>query len=175
MNKLLIIPREITVILVLVFGLSSTMYAQQPDNFWNNVRFGGGVGLGFGSGFFSATLAPSAIYEINQTVAFGVGLNGTLNNSKNFYKSTIYGGSLIGLINVIPELQISTEFEQLKVNRKYDAYYNLPDENYWSPALFLGIGYRSGNVTVGIRYDVLYDKNKSIYADPWAPFMRFYF
>ena len=72
-------------------------------------------------------------------------------------------------------MQLSTEFEELNVNRRYDINLNIQDENYWSPALFLGVGYRSGNVTFGIRYDVLYDKDKSIYFDPWAPFVRFYF
>jgi len=32
--------------------------------------------------------------------------------------------------------------------------------------LFIGFGSRSGPVSFGIRYDVLYDRNKSIYADP---------
>lgn len=149
--------------------------SQQYNDFWNHVRYGGGVGLSFGSGFFSGTLAPSAIYEFNGTLALGIGLNGTLSHRKHFYKSTMYGGSVIGLVNVIPELQLSAEFEQLKVIRKYDVLYNLPDDNYWSPALFLGIGYRSGNITFGIRYDLLYNDNKSIYADPWVPFVRVYF
>jgi hypothetical protein len=91
------------------------------------------------------------------------------------YKSTILGGSLIGLFNPINEIQLSAEFEELHVNRRYDSYLNLKDDTYWSPALFVGAGYRSGNVTLGIRYDLLFDKNKSIYADAWAPFVRFYF
>ena len=41
--------------------------------------------------------------------------------------------------------------------------------------LFIGAGYRSGNVTFGIRYDVLYDEKKSIYADAWVPFVRVFF
>ncbi|MBT8273653.1 MAG: alpha-ketoglutarate decarboxylase, partial [Bacteroidia bacterium] len=67
-------------------------------------------------------------------------------------------------------------FEQLHVNRNFDENFvsNL-DDTYWYPALFLGAGYRTGNVTVGIRYDVLYDEDKSIYADPWIPFIRVYF
>ena len=76
---------------------------------------------------------------------------------------------------MINEIQLSTEFEQLNVNRKYNVNLNIEDDNYWIPALFLGVGYKSGNVTIGIRYDVLYDNEKSIYADPWAPFIRFYF
>ncbi|MDO5979324.1 alpha-ketoglutarate decarboxylase [Flavivirga spongiicola] len=149
--------------------------AQQKTNyFWSHVRFGGGIGLNFGDRFFSGTLAPSAIYEFDNTFALGLGANGTFDNQKNVYKSTILGGSLIGLFNIINELQLSAEFEQLHVNRRYSDL-NIPEDNYWSPALFLGAGYRNGNVTFGIRYDVLYDKNKSIYIDPWAPFVRFYF
>lgn len=151
------------------------MAQQKTSDFWNQVRFGGGVGLSFGDGYFSTTIAPSTIYEFNKSLALGVGLNATFNNQKRVYKSTILGGSLIGLFNVINELQLSAEFEELNVNRTYDANLNLDKENYWAPALFIGAGYRSGNVTLGVRYDVLYDADKSIYADPWAPFVRFYF
>ncbi|PKQ44716.1 alpha-ketoglutarate decarboxylase [Confluentibacter flavum] len=175
MNKKIIIHKKAAFIILFFLGFNNLVQSQQSNDFWNHVRFGGGIGLGFGDGFFSGTLAPSAIYEFNETVALGLGLNGTINNRKGFYKSTIYGGSLIGLVNVIPQLQFSSEFEKLRVNRKYDASFNLPDDNYWSPALFLGLGYRNGNVTFGIRYDVLYDEKKSIYADPWMPFVRFYF
>lgn len=163
------------IIIIILFGFNNLLLAQQTNDFWNHVRYGGGIGLSFGDGFFSGTLAPSAVYEFNETLALGLGLNGTINNRKSFYKSTIYGGSLIGLVNIIPQLQFSSEFEQLRVNRKYDAVLNVSDDTYWSPALFLGMGYRSGNITFGIRYDVLYDEKKSIYADPWAPFVRFYF
>lgn len=175
MNKIITIQKKATFIIILFFGFNNLVQSQQTDDFWGHVRFGGGIGLGFGNGFFSGTLAPSAIYEFNETVALGLGLNGTINNRKGFYKSTIYGGSVIGLVNVIPELQLSAELEELRVNRKYDTVYNIPADNYWSSALFLGLGYRSGNVTFGIRYDVLYDNEKSIYADPWMPFVRFYF
>ena len=46
------------------FSISSN--AQETrSQFWQQVRFGGGIGLSFGDGFFSGTLAPSAIYEFN--------------------------------------------------------------------------------------------------------------
>lgn len=168
--------KKIATVFIIVFSCLGSIAAQESkSDFWNHVRFGGGIGLSFGDGFFSGTLAPSAIYEFDKSFALGLGLNGTLNNQKRVYKSTILGGSLIGLFNAIDALQISAEFEQLNVNRRYDINVNIPDDNYWSPALFLGAGYRSGNVTFGIRYDVLYDADKSIYSDPWAPFVRFYF
>lgn len=164
-------------LILFVFILSSSVAIsqQKPNDFWSHMRFGGGFGLNFGDGFFSATVAPSGIYEFNNKLALGLGLNGTFNNQKNVYKSTILGGSIIGLFNVVREIQLSTEFEQLNVDRNYNVNLNIEDENYWVPALFVGVGYRSGNVTFGVRYDVLYDEEQSIYIDPWMPFVRFYF
>jgi hypothetical protein len=176
MKLFLSIYEKVIVLIIIVLFSSQLSYTQEAkSDFWNHVRFGGGLGLNFANGFFSATIAPSAIYEIDQNVAVGLGLNATFNNQKNAYKSTILGGSLIGLFNPVPSIQISTEFEQLNVNRRYENNLNIPEDNYWIPALYFGVGYRSGNVTFGVRYDVLYDNEKSIYADPWAPFVRFYF
>ncbi|TDU43226.1 hypothetical protein BXY82_0635 [Gelidibacter sediminis] len=149
--------------------------SSKPTDFWSSVRFGGGIGLSFGDGFFSGTLAPSAIYEFNDQFALGVGLNGTYNKQKDLYKSTVLGGSLIGLFNPLRAIQLSAEFEELNVSRNWDDRLGLTNDNYWYPALFLGAGFRAQNVAIGIRYDVLYDKNKSIYADAWAPFVRVYF
>jgi len=151
---------------------------QRPNNqsFWRNVEFGGGLGLNFGDGFFSGAISPNAVYRFNPYVATGVGLNFSYSSQKNVFKSTVLGGSIIGLFNPINDIQISTEFEQLHVNRKFDDRFitNL-EEDYWYPALFIGAGYTSRNVTIGIRYDVLYDKDKSIYSEAWMPFVRFRF
>ncbi|RKE98939.1 alpha-ketoglutarate decarboxylase [Ichthyenterobacterium magnum] len=174
LNNTKIIVFGIILCLSTSLAISQTNTTTNDSGFWNNVRFGGGVGLSFGDGFFSGTIAPSAIYEFNDQFALGVGLNGTYNKRKNFYKSTILGGSVLGLFNVVDEIQLSAEFEELNVNRKWDNT-AIEDENYWYPALFIGAGYRSNNITFGIRYDVLYDESKSIYANPWIPFFRVYF
>lgn len=167
-----------TVLIVFVFmNCTLVSFSQNQSNtsdFWRHVRFGGGLGLSFGNGFFSGTIAPSGIYQFNSKFAAGVGLNATYNKQDNFYKSTIFGASVLGLFNPIPELQVSAEFEQLNVNRQFDDPI-FEDDNYWYPALFMGLGYGNGNVTFGIRYDVLYNRNKSIYADPWIPFVRVFF
>lgn len=167
-----------SILLVLFsFSLAIPCFSQDTDDtskFWDHVRYGGGIGISTGSNFFSATIAPSAIYEFNDYVALGLGLNSTFNSSKNVYKSTILGGSLLSLFNPIPELQLSAEFEELHVSRNFnDAQFI--DEDYWYPALFVGAGYRSNNITFGLRYDLLFDNDKSIYADAWIPFVRVYF
>ena len=163
------------VIILLLFSLGLNTHAQNKNDFWQHVAIGGGLGFSFGDGFFSGTIAPSAIYRFNPRFAMGLGLNYTYNEDKDFYRSSIIGGSLIGFYNPIREIQVSAEFEQLNVNRNYFNTVLDFDENYWYPALFLGAGYRSGNVTFGIRYDVLYDEDKSIQHQAWMPFVRFWF
>jgi hypothetical protein len=175
MKHSLLSKKKVLGFLFFVLSLSIMEAQQESNNFWDQVKFGGGIGLSFGDGYFSGTIAPSSIYEFNNTFALGFGLNGTFNNQKNVYKSTILGGSLIGLFNVLREFQLSIDFEQLNVNRTYNVNLNLAKDTFWVPALFVGAGYRNGNVTFGIRYDVLRDADKSIYADAWAPFVRFYF
>jgi len=49
------------------------------------------------------------------------------------------------------------------------------DQSYWYPGLYLGAGFSTGPVTMGIRFDILYDSEKSIYGNPYNPFVRFYF
>ncbi|WP_235817896.1 alpha-ketoglutarate decarboxylase [Formosa haliotis] len=132
--------------------------------------------MSFGNEFFSGTLEPTALYQFNPQFALGAGINFTYNSQKDFYHSTILGGTLTALYNPISYLQISGEYQQLHVNRNYDNDRVLyQDEKYWAPALLFGIGFQTKNVTVGVRYDVLYDDYKSIYASPWAPFIRVYF
>ena len=82
----------------------------------------------------------------------------------------------MNFFNPIPQIQLSAELEQWRVNRnQVDFGGNTAEINYWTTALFLGIGYTSRNVTVGLRYDVIYDEQRSIYIDPLMPFFRFYF
>jgi len=164
--------------LICFFTLNSFSQESSSDKskFWSNVQYGGGIGLNFGDGFFSGALAPNAVYRFSPYVATGVGLNFSYSSQKDRFKSTVLGGSVIGLFNPYREFQISTEFEQLHVSRKFDSNFTTTlSEEYWYPALFLGAGYTTSNVTIGIRYDVLYNKDKSIYAEAWMPFVRFRF
>ena len=152
-------------------------FAQNPAQksaFWNKVRLGGGIGLGFSNGGFNGSISPSAIYQFNDYVAAGIGAN------VNFYKFEdqkfwAYGPSAIVLANPIPQIQISGEFEQLRVNSSFRSIGGTVENDFWSPALFLGVGYRTQFATVGIRYNVLYDSGESIYLNAWTPFVRVYF
>lgn len=148
----------------------------QNNDFAKNLRFGGGLGLGFGSGYTDIMIAPSAIYQVNNMVAVGIGLQGSYVESKNYYTSFMYGGSIIGLFNPIPEIQLSAELEQLRVNNSYKTTSGPDyDRDFWNTSLFLGAGYNTGNVTVGLRYNVLYNKRDDVYGGAYMPFIRVYF
>ena len=53
MNPFSLIIKKIVLFFAIIFTGLSTIGAQQNNNtFWNQVRFGGGIGLSFGDGFF---------------------------------------------------------------------------------------------------------------------------
>ncbi|SEL23986.1 hypothetical protein SAMN04487910_2127 [Aquimarina amphilecti] len=162
----------ITLVSLILFSLQQC-YSQE-DNFWSRVRIGGNIGIGFTDDTFNGILAPSAIYDFNNHFSMGFGLNFGYTDSRNF-TATNYGASLITLYNPLPALQLSAEFEQMGVSRNFEIEGGDISDNYWYPALFIGAGYRIGFVSVGLRYDVLYDDNKSIYASAYAPFVRVFF
>ena len=151
------------------------------SDFWQHVQFGGGIGVSVGSGYTDILIAPGAVYNFNKYVAAGVGLQGSYVRVKNEYESYIYGGSLIGLFRPIEPVQLSLELEQLRVNTSFSNHYNpfpqnpYPDDNFWNTALYVGAGYAVQNVTIGIRYNVLFDSKKSVYSEPFMPFIRVYF
>lgn len=146
------------------------VFAQSDDK---KFQIGGGLGLNFGSGFTDLTVAPSGIYNFNKYVAAGVGLQGSYVRVRNNYESYIYGGSLIALLAPIEQIQVSAELEQLRVNTNFTGV-DL-DDNFWNTALFLGVGYRSENVTIGVRYNLLYKASNNVYSEPFMPFIRVYF
>ena len=168
--------KNIITILVIILNItfSIAQISGTGNDFWKKVRFGGGIGLGFTNNGFNGSISPSAIYQFNQEFAAGTSLS--FNYAKfNDDKFLAYGGSILSLYNPIPQLQFSTEYEQLRVNRTLINQTSNLEDNYWLPALFVGIGYSTYNVTFGVRYDVLYNERKSIYGNALMPFVRVYF
>jgi hypothetical protein len=159
----------------LVFAFLQS-YSQQNTNsaFWGKVQFGGGLGLGIGNGFTNIAVAPSAIYNFNQYFAAGLGLQYNYLSQKNLFSSHQYGVSLLALVNPIQEIQLSAELEQLRVNTSYENP-AFASENFWNTGLFLGVGYRTNNVTIGGRYNVLFKQDRNVYGSAFMPFVRVFF
>ncbi len=164
----------LSLFLISTLSICSAQNPTLKNDFWNHVRFGGGISLGLNNGGFNTSVSPSAIYQFNDQFAAGLALNFNYAKYRDA-RRTAYGGSLVSLYNPVPFLQISAELEQLRVNKSFQNLLIRIEDNYWSPALFIGVGYTQQYFTLGIRYDVLYNNDKSIYASAWMPFVRIYF
>ena len=159
---------------ILIFVLiSTTIIAQETpkskSEFWKKVQFGGGITLNFTNNASVFGIAPGAIYNVNKKFSTGLSVSYLHTKYKNLntaYNS--YGGSVLTLYNPIKGLQLSGEYEQ--------TYVTFNSLSRQIPALFLGVGYTYGrNIAAGLRYDVLYDENKSLYPSALTPFVRVYF
>jgi hypothetical protein len=163
---------------LVLFIFSIISYSQQDSikkpksEFWKKVQFGGGLGLGVGNGFTNISLQPQGIYQVNQKVGLGVGINGSYISQRDLYQSTIFGGSVITLVNPVDFAQLSAEIEQLRVSTSFE---NSTSDSFWNTALFLGAGYRSENVVFGLRYNVLHKDSNNVYSQAWLPFVRVMF
>jgi len=168
--------KTIFVVVTLLFGSilwSQTKTEKNEHPFWKNVHFGGGIQMSIGNGYTSLGVAPSAIYSFSDKFSAGLGASYLYSGSK--YQNLhyhVFGMSALALYNPIKYIQLSTEFEELSVNRKK----NSSLDTYWNPALYLGIAYSMNtNVAIGVRYDVLYNPDRSIYDSAFTPFFRVYF
>lgn len=183
MKNRYLLPFNKWMFIIGVFIFSIVSYAQSSTNqqsnitsdFWNHVQFGGGLGIGLGNNTTNISIAPSAIYNFNEYVAAGLGLQYSYLKQKDFYNSNLYGGSIIALFNPIENIQLSTELEETSVNTTYETSTGSFKDSFWNTALFIGAGYRLDNVTVGARYNLLFDKEKNVYGEAFMPFVRVYF
>ena len=81
-------------ILSIVFTLISIDLSAQyqkndfnsKNNFWQKVQFGGGLGLSFGNRYTDISVAPSAIYNVNEYFAVGLGAQYTYVKVKDMFR-----------------------------------------------------------------------------------------
>ncbi|QXP68197.1 hypothetical protein [Polaribacter sp. AHE13PA] len=155
--------------LLLFLSTSFTMISQENTDFWDNVQFGGGVSMSFGSQT-TIGVSPSAVYNFDNGFALGTGLTYIYSKNQDV-KTNVYGASIISLYQ-IPNIgiQLSGEFEQSFAKQTF----NSQSTSTSFPALYLGAAYNTGRFAIGIRYDVLYD-DRSVYSSAISPIIRFYF
>lgn len=166
--------------LLTTFNLFAQQDTYQPKktNFFSDVQFGGGLGVGFGSGFTNIAVSPMALKPITEQFSAGLGLQFNYLRSKGFYESTSYGANILGIYSPAEMIQLSAELEQLRVNNTLWQDFGGSSkiaQNFWNTALFLGAGYTTQNVTVGVRYNILYNENDLVYNQAWMPFLRVFF
>jgi len=154
---------------LIIISANAQEEVKKKSEFWEKVQFGGGITLNFTNNASVFGIAPSAIYNISDKFSTGVSVSYLHTKYKNLSSAyNSYGGSVLTLYNPIKELQLSGEYEQTYITRD-----GLSRD---IPALFLGAGYTYGrNIAVGLRYDVMYDENISLYPSALTPFVRVYF
>lgn len=156
---------------------------QQPNKSHSDInrwRFGGGVGLSFGShGYFTVQVSPSVGYALTNNVEAGL-VAGYMYAKDDYSKQNIFN---VGpYVNYYPIQNIF-----LRANYMYytgtikSDYYNFLDtdnaryeDKFDESALWLGAGYQSSGLVrfqVGILYNVLYKENESRFSSAWQPFM----
>lgn len=160
---------------------TTVVYGSAPvfQKYWS---FGGNVGMSFWNGGTDILIAPKGFYHISPQFITGVGLTYIYSDGEYWinniggpnryvnYHSNSFGGSISAIYRPIPFLQFSAEYEGLQTEWRSTI-----DDSYWNNAIYLGASFVSGPVSFGIRYDVLYDSNRSVYGSAWTPVIGFYF
>ncbi|WP_457618381.1 alpha-ketoglutarate decarboxylase [Lutibacter sp.] len=172
MRKIYFLLAIISFVHLNIFGQNSNLDKQR---FIDNVRFGGGFNIGVGNNYSTFSLSPSAIYDFSDKFGAGFSLTYVYVKNKSIQNSTtnLYGGSILALFKPIYYLQVSSEYENLKINQNYYSENNI---SQWQNALYFGLEYVTGNISMGLRYDVLFDKVRSITSSSALnPVFRIYF
>ncbi|RMA58801.1 hypothetical protein [Ulvibacter antarcticus] len=138
-------------------------------------KFGCGFGLSFIGGT-NISLAPNIAYQYNEKFSLGVGIQGSYSAIKNLQNTTTFGANIITQYTPIKLLTTLIEFAELNVTTKTETANGETEDNYWDSALFVGAGLNiTENISVGAKYNVLYDSDKSVYTSPVIPFVNISF
>ncbi len=147
----------------------STAVTEKP------LKFGCGFGLSFVGGT-NIGLSPHLIYAVSNKISLGAGLQGNYTSIKDLQRTTTYGANVIGQYSPIERLTTLLEFAQLKVNTTTENAAGDIKEDYWDSALFVGAGLNiTPKISLGAKYNLLYDKDESVYTSPIIPFVNITF
>tara|TARA_R100000935_G_C2807792_1_gene153544 strand:+ start:190 stop:744 length:555 start_codon:yes stop_codon:yes gene_type:complete len=134
------------------------------------LRFGTGFGLNFVGGT-NIGFSPNLTYNFNKNLALGFGVQFNYNSIKEVQSTTSYGANSIFEYKPLLTIMTMLEFALLRVESKSDI--DNSKRNFWDAALFIGAGYFiTKKISLGAKYNVLYDEDESIYASPIIPFIN---
>ncbi len=161
----------------------ATTQKKSNDDFFDRLRYGGMIGLQFGS-YTAIDLQPRIYYMLNEKTALGVG--GTYsyyrysdsypNPYLRGYSNEVYGYNLLSWYEPIAPLILQAEFEQL--NWASTVIYDpttgeTTERRTWSTNMFLGGGIRQsgggrGSFFLLFLYNLTYDPNLTYYSQPYV-------
>ena len=169
---------------IFVLSLSWGCWAQQPQeknillpenqkqhNPFDRFTFGGGIGGSIGSSQWGVSLAPRIGYKITDNLEAAFSVNYSFQSGNNVkYHTWGLGPSLNYYIyrNFFVKAAYTHYFIKEIWKRTRDTY------SYKEDALYLGGGYMQhlggrSYLRLGLSYNVLYDKNKSIFSSGLSP------
>ena len=142
--------------------------------------YGGEVGFGFSSDYFSIGVEPVVGYKITPKLSLGGKIGYTYISDSRYdplptLNTSNYGGSIFSRYRIIPQLYAHAEFAYWSYENAIDI---TPDgyetERVWVPFLLLGGGFSqmiSPNVWAyaEVLFDVLNDANSPY--DEWDPWI----
>lgn len=142
----------------------------------NRWTFGGGLGLGFGSGgYFGLQVSPRIGYKITDQLEGGIIGNVSWQTS-DYYKSTMFGVGPFVNYYFARSFFLGANLQQYFINskEKYTNYKYNRDET----ALYLGGGYMQNIGTnaflqIGVMYNVLYKEKSSMFSSGFVPTIGF--
>lgn len=176
------------VLTILVFVCSKSVFSQiEKDKGEEKVadtssikdqkrlKFGCGFGLNF-VGSTNISLSPNLMYSVSNKVILGVGIQGSYASIKNLQNTTTFGGNVLMMYTPARKLSTILELAQLRVVTKTEAEIENTTNKYWDTALFVGAGFNITNkISVGAKYNLLYDEDESVYTSPIVPFVNITF
>ena len=139
------------------------------------LKFGVGFGLNFVGGT-NINLSPNLMYSLSDKMAIGAGIQGSYSAIKDLQNTTTFGGNLLTQYNPSKRILMLLEYVGLNVTTKTETTTEENKDTYWDSALFLGAGINiTDKIAVGAKYNMLYDKDKSVYTSPILPFVNISF
>lgn len=139
------------------------------------LKFGCGFGLNF-VGSTNISLSPNLMYAVSDKVILGIGIQGSYASIKNLQNTTTFGGNVIFQYNPTRKLSTLLELAQLRVSTKTETELEDITNKYWDTALFVGAGFNITNkISVGAKYNLVYNEDESVYTSPIIPFVNITF
>ncbi len=167
-----IIALLFTITLKAQVGMSLPSYSNSNSK-WIFGGYAGLNGLIGNGGGMTLHISPRAGYKITQDLIAGV--DGTFSwNSSKYVSSTMLGIGPFVDYYFKRTFYASTNLRQYFINSKIKGVNNNHKYSNKETALNIGAGYmrRIGSNTyiqIGATYNVLYDKDKSIFSSPFVP------
>ena len=149
-------------------------------SFWDNVYFGGDLGMSFGS-YTYVNIAPEAGYIITDRLSAGVGIiyqYYNLNSVVNPYKTSVYGGKVFARFFVFDNVFLYSVTEIVSLETRYFDYTGQFEKQnrFLMASPLVGAGYfqrfsDKGGVGLMLLFNLNQSRNSPYYNYP-MPIIR---